>query len=111
MLYIFTYPSAQQQLVEWERDWAAPMLAQVRMAHTHYPDNEKLNTLVKTLFERSAYTQSHWDSLEAYEHPDGDRRALYVPGRADPVRVEIVAMSPLRSPQSRVIYLVPVDAS
>lgn len=109
MHYIFTYPAAQQQFVDWERDWAAPNLAQIRMAHTRRPESEKLNTLIETLFERSSYARTHWNSPEVYEHPDGDRHTLYVPGRTDPVEIEIVAMSPMRSPQSRVIYLVPVE--
>lgn len=107
MLFVFTYPQARVQLADWETDWAPAMLAQLRFAHVHFPDDDRVTDLLEKILAANEFARSIWDNLETHEHPDGDHRRIFVPGRPDPVEVEIVSSMPLRHPEWRIVHIVP----
>ncbi|KWT60584.1 hypothetical protein ADL21_18175 [Streptomyces albus subsp. albus] len=108
MRWAFLYPEAREQLVNWDRDWARPFLAQIRVALAKFPDEQGLLNLRDDILEGNQEAARLWADHEALEHPDGDVRRLRVPyhdGSEVPVR--IMAMAPLRAPHMRFITLVP----
>jgi transcriptional regulator with XRE-family HTH domain len=107
MRWVFTYADARQQLVRWDTDWAMPMLAQMRIAQARYPNNQRLREVIAEVLECNRDARNLWERPMAYLHPDGDRRALYLPRHAEPQPVQIVALEPLRAPGSRLVMLAP----
>lgn len=110
MRWVFTDTRAHEQLCHWETDWAAPMLAQLRVARAKQPGNARLHRLLHELLQESPDARRLWerDSL-VYVHPDGDHRMVYVPYQRAPIEVELAAFAPLRSTEARLIMLLPLD--
>lgn len=108
MRWVFLRAEARKQLCRWATDWASVMLAQLRIAKAHLPEDEKLENLVASILSANETARELWSSdLLAYSHPDGDVRHVLVDGHIKPMPVEILAFSPLRAPDCRLIILVP----
>ncbi|MET7402826.1 helix-turn-helix transcriptional regulator [Dactylosporangium sp. NPDC005572] len=111
MLWPFLYEESKIQLINWERDWARPMLAQLRAASARHPDNARLQEIIRRILAGSADARRIWeDKAEVHLHPDGDRRLMHVPYFDEPRLIEIVALTTLRAAGFRVMMLVPADA-
>ena len=109
MRWVFTYPEARDQLADWKTGWAGPMIAQMRLAHAREPDNHRLTELIREILENNAEARELWDtSPEVKIHPDGDIRGIYLPGRDEPIDIEVVAFTPMRDPTLRLVILMPV---
>ncbi|WP_345020802.1 helix-turn-helix transcriptional regulator [Saccharothrix violaceirubra] len=109
MRWVFTYPEARHQLHRWDTDWAPLMIAQMQFAHARLPDNFRLAALIREILACSAEAREMWSATSAVAvHPDGDVRGLCLPDRDEVIRAEIVALSPLRSSDCRLVMLVPV---
>ncbi|MEV0132612.1 helix-turn-helix domain-containing protein [Dactylosporangium sp. NPDC050688] len=110
MLWPFLYAEAKLQLVNWERDWARPMLAQLRAANARHPDNVRLQEIIRRVLAGSADARRIWEEkAEVHLHPDGDRRLMHVPHFKKPRVVEIIALTALRAAGFRLMMLIPVD--
>ncbi|WP_432982889.1 helix-turn-helix domain-containing protein [Dactylosporangium sp. CA-233914] len=110
MLWPFLYAESRLQLINWERDWARPMLAQLRAASARHPDNARLQGIIQRILNGSADARRIWEEkAEVHLHPDGDRRLMHVPHFDGPRVVEIVALTTLRAVGFRVMMLIPVD--
>ncbi|WP_433617005.1 helix-turn-helix transcriptional regulator [Dactylosporangium sp. CA-139114] len=110
MLWPFLYEESKIQLVDWERDWARPMLAQLRAASARHPDNARLREIIQRVLAGSADARRLWEEeAEVHLHPDGDRRLMHVPFFDEPRMIEIVALTTLRGAGFRVMMLIPVD--
>lgn len=111
MRWVFTYPEARQQLHDWATDWAPLMLAQMRVASARQPDNTRLAELIREILDVNEDARALWEKNPSiYVHPDGDHRKMHVPNHDGLVTVEIVALSPLRDTNFRLVFLVPDEA-
>ena len=112
MRWVFFYPASKLQLIDWDTAWAPPMLAQMRAAIARWPDNKRLSGLVREFLSVNERARDLWHTQPTvYVHPDGDRRKLNLPFEQSPRLVEIVALTPMRADDMRMIILVPVDES
>jgi transcriptional regulator with XRE-family HTH domain len=110
MRWTFTYPEARLQLAKWDTDWAPPMIAQMRLVHARYHDNQRLTQLIEEILAVNDDARRLWaEDLAVKGHPDGDRRMIYVPGRDDPIEIEIMSLGPHRDPTQRLVLLVPLS--
>jgi transcriptional regulator with XRE-family HTH domain len=112
MRWVYCYPESRLQLANWAADWATPMLAQMRAALARWPANTRLAGLIDEALTVNGYARRLWHERPKVSlHPDGERRWLHLPflHRRDPVQVEIVAATPMRSGDLRWVTLVPVD--
>jgi transcriptional regulator with XRE-family HTH domain len=108
MRWVFKYPASRVQLCNWETVWAPRMLAQMRAALAKWPDDQGLQQIVAESLEVNDFARHWWStSHEVVQHPDGDRRELYLPNAGEPTKVEIVAKTPMRYPDLRLVEVVP----
>lgn len=111
MRWVFLQAEARKQLCRWAIDWASVMLAQLRLAKASLPEDERLADLVASILSANETARELWSSdLLAYSHPDGDVRHVVIHGHIQPTSVEIMAFSPLRAPDCRLIILVPTTS-
>jgi transcriptional regulator with XRE-family HTH domain len=108
MRWVFAFPESRMQLVDWENTWAPRMLAQMRLAHAKYPDNQRLNAVVEEALAVNEAARRMWDRTQVKDHPDGDRRRMHLPGGRGILEVEIIVVQPMRDPDLRMVFLVPV---
>ncbi|MER5822154.1 helix-turn-helix domain-containing protein [Streptomyces mirabilis] len=81
MSWVLTYPEARTQLINWESDWAIPMIAQLRYHAELWKDDLGLQALVQTVHSDPS-ARSLWDSphLPTLPHPStAVTRRLYLP--------------------------------
>ncbi len=113
MRWVYLFPESQVQLIGWAEVWAPSMLAQMRAAKARMPWNTALEQLVDDCLAGSEFARDLWDNQpDVAIHPDGNLRSLYLPyAEADsqPTTVEIVAWTPMRDQDSRIVMLIPVD--
>ncbi|WP_194292285.1 helix-turn-helix domain-containing protein [Streptomyces jumonjinensis] len=106
MRFAFLYPEAREILVNWEKDWAAPSLAQIRFAIIAHPESVELQQLRDEILDGSPEARELWSSQRNRAHPYGDVRRLRSPehpGREAEVR--ITAFSPLANCDLRLVIL------
>ncbi|MFF5456150.1 helix-turn-helix domain-containing protein [Streptomyces sp. NPDC012950] len=106
MRWTFLDPEAREQLVNWEQDWARPLLGQLRYERAHHPKNKALLKLERDILAGSSAARKMWDRREVVAHSHGALCRLRLPchqGRE--VAVRIVALRPMRSDLLRVIVL------
>lgn len=109
MRWLWAYPEAQYQLVDYKTVWAPLMLAQMRAANARWPGTPRLQELINEALEVSPLFRHLWhNDPMVYLHPDGDRRWIHLPRRRDPIEVEIRAWTPMGDDDLRMIFLVPV---
>ena len=109
--WVFTDPDARRRLHRWGTEWAPQMLAQLRTAQLRHPDDQRLSDIIRDILDLNGDARRLWETPLIKFHPDGDRRSIYVPGQAEPHRIQIVALEPLRAPGTRLIMLVPAGLS
>ncbi|MFF9897999.1 hypothetical protein [Streptomyces longispororuber] len=97
------------QLLDWERDWAGPTLAQMRLAQARHPENARLGAVVDGILGTSACARRLWREHRVVEHAHGDRRKVLLPGQEAPTTMEITMTSPLGNGELRLVSLVPVQ--
>jgi transcriptional regulator with XRE-family HTH domain len=107
MRWIFTYPEAKYQLTDIEQDWWRPMLAQMRVAHSQQPGNDRLSQIISEILDVNLEAQAMWEHPEVQVHPDGDVRRLRPASTNKVTTVEIMAMTPFRTQNARLIVLMP----
>jgi transcriptional regulator with XRE-family HTH domain len=108
MRWVFAYPEAQLQLVDWEASWAPPMLAQMRAANARWPRDPRLEAVIQEALHNE-YARHLWEAEPSvHVHPDGDRRWLHLPYEDQQTQVEIVALTPMRNEEIRLVILIPV---
>ncbi|MEU8075944.1 helix-turn-helix transcriptional regulator [Catellatospora citrea] len=108
MRWVWCDPSSREQLIGWHEVWSPRMLAQLRAAKARYSDCIQLHELITEILETNPDALQDWDEKPSLRvHPDGDVRQLWVPGRPEPMTVELVALTPMRDEDMRLVCLVP----
>ncbi len=111
MEWILTYPEARAQLINWETEWAMPMLAQLRLHAEQWSNDARLKEVIETVLT-DPVARRLWDSpnLPTLTHPPADTtRRLYLPrqGRTE-FNVILLPMAPLDLPHCRFMAVMPV---
>lgn len=105
--WLLTSTDARQRLVHWENDWAAPSLAQLRMAHARHPRDTRIATLIDTCLSASPDARRLWEAYTNHEYPPRSRRGIRLPGDYQATTVDVVTLTHLRLSELRVVMLIP----
>ncbi|WP_327359640.1 MmyB family transcriptional regulator [Streptomyces sp. NBC_01304] len=111
MEWVLTFFEARTQLINWEQDWARPMIAQLQMHAEQWPDDEGLHAVIDKV-RSDPVAGKMWDAtdLPTLSHPPADQtRRLYLPrqGRKE-FRVILLPMEPMDLRHHRLMALVPM---
>lgn len=112
MIWVLTYPEARTQLIDWERDWAIPMIAQLRYHAELWKEDFGLQTLVSEVLA-DPVARALWDSpdLPVMPHPSATAtRKLYLPRRgAEEFEVLLLTMQVDDMPANRMMIVIPAE--
>ncbi|WP_186319063.1 helix-turn-helix domain-containing protein [Streptomyces sp. SAJ15] len=107
-------PEARYQLRDWERSWAAPLLDRLRLAWQRWPDNDRLDEVVRAV-RGAPGVRELWDAqaparLSDDGLSDDAPRPGYFPLVApDPIDVRVSAFAPYDDRSLRWVMISPVD--
>ncbi|MEV7225521.1 helix-turn-helix domain-containing protein [Polymorphospora sp. NPDC051019] len=117
--WLFCDPHARHAMVDWECDFAADLLDDLRATWARWPDDPALRSLVSGLRAQSPLVDRAWrDGAGIHPRRPGRTRALRRPGHTDParagdaghhVRVEMTTLAPGRPDDERrlLVFLLP----
>ncbi|MGD0556773.1 MAG: helix-turn-helix domain-containing protein [Streptosporangiaceae bacterium] len=105
--WVLTSADARQRLVHWENDWAAPLLAQLRMARAQHPRDTRIATLIDTCLGASPDARRLWDAYADHACPPRSRRGIRLPDDHRATAVDVVTLTDLKPSELRVVVLVP----
>ncbi|MFJ9901158.1 helix-turn-helix domain-containing protein [Streptomyces sp. NPDC091280] len=113
MEWALTWPEARTQLVNWEDEWAMPMMAQLRVHAEQYKSDERMQSVIGTVRSDPA-ARKLWDApaLPAITHPSSAQpRRLYLAGRGgQEFSVRFIAGTPDELPSYRLMVVTPAEA-
>ncbi|WP_425412908.1 hypothetical protein [Micromonospora nigra] len=110
MRWAFTDPAARRQLERWDRDWAPGFLAQLRLAYMREPDNAALTQVIHDVMAASDLARWRWQNRPSVDDAGVSVRSVRVDGSGSPLKVEVVACSPLGCSAASMLMLVPVES-
>ncbi|WP_409239530.1 hypothetical protein [Streptomyces sp. PA5.6] len=101
---------ARYQLRDWDARWAGPLLGRLRLAWQRWPDNERLDDVVRTV-RREPGVAELWERTADVRAPHDDAALpMYFPLVApDPVDVRVAAYGRFGDTALRWLVLTPVD--
>lgn len=110
MEWALTYPEARTQLINWERDWAIPMVTQLRLHADHWIGDVGMQALIKRVCG-DPDARKLWNSpnLPTPFHPDAATpRKLYLPRQGTvEFKVTLLAMKVDDTPSRRMMAVMP----
>ncbi|AKN73680.1 hypothetical protein QR97_31540 [Streptomyces sp. PBH53] len=113
MEWALTWPEARTQLIDWQTEWASPMVAQLRVHAEQYRSDQRLQAVIEVVL-RDPVARKLWDSPDLplnVTHPVSHRpRRLYLPrqgGRQFAVR--LMAFTPIELPSCRLMAITPAE--
>ncbi|MFH9090901.1 helix-turn-helix domain-containing protein [Streptomyces sp. NPDC017673] len=113
MEWALTWPEARTQLIDWQEEWASPMMAQLRVHAEQYRSDQRLQAIIEVV-RRDPIARKLWDSPHLplnVTHPVSHRpRRLYLPrqgGREFAVR--FMAFTPIELPSCRLMAITPAE--
>jgi transcriptional regulator with XRE-family HTH domain len=105
--WLLTSADARQRLVHWENDWAAPLLAQLRVARARHPRDTRIATLIDTCLSASPDARRLWEAYANHEYPPRSRRGIRLPDDYQTITVDVVTLTDLKPSELRIVMLVP----
>lgn len=102
---------SREYLMRWEECWAAPMIAQLRLADVRFPHHARLQEVIRDV-RRNPEVRRIWDEDEqrVEAHAYGDVRPVSIPSLgAGETWIEILAFTPMHRPDLRLVITSPVD--
>ncbi|MEU4799055.1 helix-turn-helix domain-containing protein [Streptomyces sp. NPDC023327] len=103
-------PPARYQLRDWETRWAGALLARLRLAWQRWPDNERLDEVVRTV-RREPGVAELWDTAAGVPDPAATPvRPMFFPLVApDPLDVRVMTFGRFDDASLRWLVLTPAD--
>ncbi|MFG3254297.1 XRE family transcriptional regulator [Streptomyces sp. NPDC048172] len=105
-------PEARYQLRDWEERWAGPLLTRLRLAWQRWPDNARLDEVVREVRAQPG-VPALWDSrtpAPPEPSPADDVRPVFFPlVSPDPVDVRVLACGPYDDTTLRWHLVLPMD--
>lgn len=112
MQWALTWPEARTQLIDWQDEWALPMIAQLRVHAEQYRHDERLQEVIESV-RGDAVARKLWDSpnLPSMTHPASHRpRRLYLPRQGGKeFAMHLLAFAPLELPSCRLMAIMPAE--
>jgi transcriptional regulator with XRE-family HTH domain len=105
--WVLASADARQRLVRWENDWAAPLLAQLRMARAQHPRDTRIASLIDTCLSASADVRRLWDAHADRMSPPRSRRSIRLPDDRHATTVDVVTLADPMPGELRVVMLIP----
>jgi transcriptional regulator with XRE-family HTH domain len=105
--WVLASADARQRLVRWENDWAAPLLAKLRMARAQYPDDDGIARLIDTCLSDSPDVRRLWDAYADREYPPRSRRGIRLGDDHDATMVDVVTLADPKPSELQVVMLIP----
>ncbi|MFJ9406885.1 helix-turn-helix domain-containing protein [Streptomyces sp. NPDC101393] len=103
---------AGYQLRDWDTRWAVPLLAELRLAWQRWPDNPRLEEVVRTVRRETGVAELWAGTAEVDDCPGDEARPMYFPLVApDPIDVHLATYTRFDDTALRWFVLTPVDAS
>ncbi|MFC9131935.1 helix-turn-helix domain-containing protein [Streptomyces sp. NPDC057099] len=109
---VLTWPEVRSQLVNWEKDWAMPAIAALRVDSEQWPLDERLQEIVaKVRLAPAARRLWNAPNLPTARYPaSSSPRRLYLPqhgGKEFSIRP--VALTPMELPFCRLVAITPAE--
>lgn len=105
--WVLTSADARRRLVRWENDWAAPLLAQLRMARAQHPRDDRIADQIAACLSASPDVRRLWDGYADHKYPAHSRRGIRLPDNRDETTVDMVTLTDLKPNELRVVMLIP----
>ncbi len=109
--WVLASPDARQRLVHWESDWAAPLLAQLRIVRAQHPRDDRIADLIDTCLSASADARQLWDAYADHKSRPHSRRGIRLPDDHHVTTVDVVTLTDLVPSELRVVMLIPAADS
>lgn len=113
MVWALTYAEARHRLINWEQDWALPMLAQLKLHDEQWGATDRRMREVVARVRADRRIRELWDSphVPSLQHPPGDgQRRLRMPGYGNrEFTISLLPMSPAGEDELRFMAVVPAD--
>ncbi|MFB8128599.1 MmyB family transcriptional regulator [Streptomyces mirabilis] len=110
MEWALTWPEARTQLIDWQDEWALPMIAQLRVHAAERRDDERLHAVVETV-RADPTARKLWDApnLPSMTHPASHRpRRLYLPRQGGKeFSIRLIALKPMELQSCRMMVVTP----
>ncbi|MGW2720420.1 MmyB family transcriptional regulator [Streptomyces sp. NPDC001492] len=110
--WVLTWPGARAQLINWQTDWALPTIAALRVNAEQWPNDERLQEVIKTVrLDPTVCKLWNAPDLPAVIHPaSSSPRRLYLPQQEDKeFAIRIVSLTPMEVPACRLIAITPAE--
>jgi hypothetical protein len=107
-LWVCTSPDARRQLVDWERSWAAPAVAQLRAAMAERPEDQRVREVLATVLSACSGLWKEWSTApQVRVHPGHAIRHLVIPEQAGRIGVHHLCMRLTANPGVQLYVLLP----
>jgi transcriptional regulator with XRE-family HTH domain len=107
--WLLTSADARRRLVRWEHDWAAPLLAQLRLARARHPGDTRITALIDTCLRASPDARRLWEGYAAQEYPSRSRRGIRLTDDRQITIVDIVTLTDLKASELQMVTMIPAD--
>ncbi|MCP3821853.1 helix-turn-helix transcriptional regulator [Streptomyces sp. A3M-1-3] len=111
MEWALTWPEARAQLIDWQDEWALPMIAQLRLHAEQWPQDARLQAVIGTVMA-DPIAGKLWNApnLPAITHPASHQpRRLYLPRQGGKeFAIRLLPFTPMELPSCRLMAITPV---
>ncbi|MBB5828450.1 helix-turn-helix domain-containing protein [Micromonospora carbonacea] len=105
--WLLTDADARRRLVNWETDWAAPLLTQMRIAQALHPQDAGIAALVDACLETSPEARCLWNAHAAYGCALRSRRGIRLSEHRTTL-VDVVTLTDPSASELQIVSLIPV---
>ncbi|WBB80481.1 helix-turn-helix domain-containing protein [Micromonospora sp. WMMD882] len=105
--WLFTDADARRRLVNWESDWVAPLLTELRITRARHPQDTGIAALVDAWLETSPEVRGLWDD-HAQPYPLRSRRGMRLSGDQQTTLVDVVTLTDPSVNDLQIVSLLPV---
>lgn len=106
--WLFTDADARRRLVNWETDWAAPLLTQMRIARALHPQDAGIAALVDACLEANPEARGLWNAHAAYGYALRSRRGIRLSSDHRTTLVDVVTLTDPSASELQIVTLIPV---
>ncbi|WP_165949889.1 helix-turn-helix domain-containing protein [Micromonospora sp. KC207] len=106
--WLFTDADARRRLVNWETDWAAPLLTQMRIARALHPQDAVIAALVDACLATNPEARCLWNAQAAYGCALRSRRGIRLSSDHRTTLVDVVTLTDPSASELQIVSLIPV---
>ncbi|MFF0819260.1 MULTISPECIES: helix-turn-helix domain-containing protein [Micromonospora] len=106
--WLFTDADARRRLVNWDTDWAAPMLTQMRIAQALHPQDAGIAALVDACLATNPEARCLWNAHAANGCTLRSRRGIRLSSDHRTTLVDVVTLTDPSASELQIVSLIPV---